>query len=172
MGKGKGKEEKGKGLEAPTSRRGSSTFARCPVPFALHRERRAFTIIELLVVVAIIGLMTALGFALFSEARAKSRDAKREKDVKTLQDTLSIYVTNANTYPTTDASGLFLIGTDAVSTTLIAAGSIQAMPFDPQNTGNFRYHYASTDGFTYTLTYYLETNTIPGKSAGQHTASP
>lgn len=133
---------------------------------------RGFTIIELLVVVAIIGLMTALGFALFSEARAKGRDAKREKDVKTLQDALSIYVTNANTYPTTDASGLFLTGTDAVSTALIAAGSIQAMPTDPQNTGNFRYQYASTDGFTYTLTYYLETNTIPGKSAGQHTASP
>ncbi|MDP3727526.1 MAG: prepilin-type N-terminal cleavage/methylation domain-containing protein, partial [bacterium] len=101
--------------------------------------RGGFTIIELLVVLAIISLMTALGFALFSEARAKSRDAKREKDVKTLQDALTIYVTNANTYPTTDTSGLYLTGTDAVSTAIIAAGSIQAMPADPQNTGNFRY---------------------------------
>ncbi|MBI4132441.1 MAG: type II secretion system protein GspG [Candidatus Sungbacteria bacterium] len=131
-----------------------------------------FTIIELIVVLAIIALMTALGFALFSEARAKSRDAKRERDVKTLQDALSIYVTNAASYPTTDAGGVYLTGSDAVSAALVSAGAIQAIPLDPQNVGSFRYHYTSTDGFTYTLTYSLETNSIPGKAVGEHTASP
>lgn len=139
--------------------------------FGISRQR-GFTIIELLVVIAIISLMTALGFALFSQARAKSRDAKRESDVKTLQSALSIYVTNASTYPTTDSSGIYLTGSDAVSAALVSAGAIQAIPLDPQNADNFRYQYTATDGFTYTLTYYLETNSIPGKSAGQHTASP
>ena len=137
-----------------------------------RRRGDGFTIIELLVVLAIISLMTALGFALFSEARAKSRDVKREKDIKTLQDALSIYVTNANTYPTTDSNGVYMTGSDAVSAALISAGAMQAVPLDPQNLNDFRYKYTSTDGFTYTLTYSLETNSIPGKSAGQHTASP
>ena len=133
---------------------------------------RGFTIIELLVVLAIIGLMTALGFALFSEARAKSRDAKREKDIKVLQDALAIYVTNAGTYPVTSSGEIYLTGSDAVSVTLVSSGAIQAIATDPQNTGNFRYRYVSADGFTYTLAYYLETNSIPGKGAGVHTASP
>lgn len=149
-----------------------SQFGIWNLGFVISGRRGGFTIIELLVVVAIIGLLTALGFALFSEARTKSRDAKREKDVKTLQDALSIYVTNASTYPVTDTNGVYLTGSDAVSSTLLSAGALQATPLDPQNVGNFRYKYTSTDSFTYTLTYYLETNSIPGKSAGQHTASP
>lgn len=148
-----------------------SCFGFRPSSFGV-RPRGGFTIIELLVVVSIIGLLTALGFALFSEARAKGRDVKREKDVKTLQDALSIYVTNANTHPVTDTNGVYLTGSDAISTALISAGALQAIPFDPQNVGDFRYKYTSPDGFTYTLTYYLETNSIPGKSAGQHTAGP
>ncbi len=150
----------------------SKPFTFYLLPFTYGRGRGGFTIIELLVVVAIIGLLTALGFALFSEARTKSRDAKREKDVKTLQDALSIYVTNASAYPVTDTNGVYLTGSDAVASTLIAAGALPAVPLDPQNVGNFRYKYTSTDGFTYTLIYYLETNSIPGKSAGEHTASP
>lgn len=135
-------------------------------------KRGGFTIIELLVVLAIISILTSLGFTLFSTARAKSRDAKREKDVKVLQDALTIYVTNAKTYPTTDSNGVYLDGGEAVSAALISSGAIAAMPRDPQNVNNFRYHYVSVDGFTYTVTYYLETNTIPGKSAGQQTAGP
>lgn len=134
--------------------------------------RGGFTIVELLVVLSIIALLTSTAFALFSTARAKSRDTKREKDVKVLQDALSIYVTNANTHPVTDAAGLYITGTDAVSTQLTASGAITALPQDPQNIGNFRYHYRSTDGFTYLITYYLETNSIPGKSAGQQQVGP
>ncbi len=152
--------------------RTKSQFGIWNLEFGISRGSGGFTIIELLVVLAIIGLLTALGFALFSEARAKSRDVKREKDIKTLQDALSIYATSASTYPVTDANGVYFTGSDAVSSTLVAAGALSITPLDPQNIGNFRYQYTSTDGFTYTLTYYLETNSIPGKSAGQHTAGP
>lgn len=135
-------------------------------------RRSGFTIIELLVVIAIMALLTAVAFALFSNARAKSRDSKREVDAKSLQDILALYVTNTRVYPITDASGVYLDGTDAVSIALVAAGAAPSIPRDPLNTGSYRYHYLSIDGTTYTITYYLETNTVPGKSAGQQQAGP
>lgn len=138
---------------------------------AQARSRRGFTLLELLVVVAIIGLLTALVFALFSAARAKSRDARREQDAKTLQQALALYIASNPTYPI-DVDGEYLTGADAVSVALISAGAISTTPRDPLNTGSYRYHYQSANGLTYTITYFLETNTIPGKSAGSQQASP
>ena len=146
-------------------------------------SRKGFTIIELLVVVAIIALLASAVIALFSSARARSRDAKREADIKTLQNALALYSTNTRIYPNpTPGAGICLTGSEAISTALINAGAISAIPLDPQQScgsgglpdaTNPHYHYTSTDGSTYTITYYLETDSIPGKSApGQYEATP
>jgi prepilin-type N-terminal cleavage/methylation domain-containing protein len=139
-------------------------------------SRRGFTIIELLVVVAIIALLASTVVALFSNARSRSRDAKRVGDIKELHDALAVYVTNTRTFPNpTIAGGICLTGSDAISTTLVGADAIKSIPRDPQqNCGsglptaaNPHYHYESLDGSTYTLWYYLETDSIPGKNPGQ-----
>lgn len=135
-------------------------------------SREGFTIIELLVVLSVIALFSSVVFALVSNTRANSRDAKREQDLKSLQDALAIYATNSGTYPVTGASGIYLTGNDSVSSALIASGVIPAIPLDPLNTNTFRYQYASADGFTYVLIYSLETSNIPGKSAGAQQAVP
>ena len=46
------------------------------------KTKKAFTLIELLVVIAIIGLLATLSVLALSNARIKSRDAKRLADVK------------------------------------------------------------------------------------------
>ncbi len=140
----------------------------------LHVEnpRSGFTIIELLVVLAIFGLLVSVTMVTIQNTRAKSRDATREEHVKTLQNALTLHVTNAQSYPVTDAAGVYLNGTDSVSTALISSGSIAAIPRDPLNSGDFRYHYLSANAQTYTITYYLEIDSIPGKSAGQQKAGP
>lgn len=140
---------------------------------------RGFTIIELLVVLAIIALIASVVVAMFSSARAKSRDATREENMKSLENALALYATNTRTFPhPTPAGGVCLgatDGSDTVSQQLVSSGAIGAIPRDPmQNcaTTNQQYHYTSTDGSTYTITYYLETSSIPGKSAGRQTVSP
>jgi len=149
---------------------------------ASHRRKpKGFTIIELLVVVAIIGLLAATSLALFSSARTKARDAQREEHIKTLQNAMALYATNSRVYPNPTASGgLCLTGSDTVSSALIGADALSAVPRDPGHScgsglpgaSNPHYHYESLDGTTYRLWYWLETSSIPGKSAGQQQATP
>lgn len=132
-------------------------------------NKKGFTIVELLVVMSIIVLLGSLILVQVSSSRARSRDAEREAEIKTLQNALAIYIVNNKLYPVYSGA---LSGADATSVALVNDGALQQVPLDPFNSGNYRYAYASTDGSTYTITYYLETNSISGKSAGVQTASP
>lgn len=133
--------------------------------------KTGFTIIELLVVTAIIALIASSVFVLLSQARAKGRDVTREQHIKTLQSALESFYTNARRYPPC-SPGEFITGTDCASVELVNAEALAASPRDPLNQGNFRYFYESADGADYALTYHLETNGIPGKSAGENRATP
>lgn len=137
----------------------------------VQSKLKGFTIIELLVVLAIAALLLSFTFALFSNARSKSRDATREAHMKTLQNALTLYATNNKTYPTTSGQGIDLTGADSVSTALKNSGAIASIPLDPLNASPYIYHYVSVDGITYTITYYLETSSVPGKNAGQQQVS-
>ena len=135
------------------------------------QKNRGFTLVELLVVTAIISLVGSVILVQIAEVRSKARDAQRERDIKTLQDALAIYVVDNRTYPVSNPS-VALTGLDPVSQELLNKETLPKVPLDPVNYNNYRYIYASVDGSTYLLTYYLETNTITGKPAGEHTAAP
>ena len=54
----------------------------------LLKKFRGFTIIEMMVVVAIIGALATVGLSTLNEARAKARDAIRVTDVRVIADAL------------------------------------------------------------------------------------
>lgn len=60
---------------------------------------KGFTLPELLVVMSIIGTLSAAGVVSFSSARASARDAKRVSDMKQIQTALELYFENNNHYP-------------------------------------------------------------------------
>lgn len=130
-----------------------------------------FTLIELLTVVAIAGMLLSGALVLFQGARAKSRDATREQHVKTLQNALALYANNLGVYPSA-ASEVVLSGSDAVSLALTGQDAITQVPSDPLNQGNYQYRYQSVDGTTYVIRYWLETDSVSGKPAGENTVSP
>ncbi|MEK7613170.1 MAG: prepilin-type N-terminal cleavage/methylation domain-containing protein [Patescibacteria group bacterium] len=60
---------------------------------------RGFTIVEIIVVVAVIGLLVILIVPSFSNSKVRTRDARRVNDIKTLAFALSQYYNDFGVYP-------------------------------------------------------------------------
>ncbi len=133
----------------------------------------AFTLIELLVVVAVIALLAVLVLFSIENIRAKSRDARRVTDIKSIQEGLAMFHNDYQLYPVYDG---YITGSDVMSSALIADGVIQGVPIDPLNDTmeavTYKYYYQSTQGKTYLIQYYLETDSIQSKNQGLNTVIP
>ncbi|MEA2113348.1 MAG: prepilin-type N-terminal cleavage/methylation domain-containing protein [Patescibacteria group bacterium] len=137
------------------------------------KKNLGFTLIEILVVVAVLGLLTTI--VLFSVAgiRAKSRDTRRVGDIKSIQEALGMYNNNHQFYPISDG---YITGNDAMSTALTDDLLISGAPVDPIDGEidgvTYKYYYQSLQGDTYVIEYYLETDSIHNKPQGLNTATP
>lgn len=68
-----------------------------------HIKQLGFTLIELMIVIAIIALLAAAGLASYSNSQKAARDSKRVQDVKTIQAALEQFQVQAGVYPGTGA---------------------------------------------------------------------
>lgn len=71
----------------------------------LKQKNNAFTLLELLVVISIIGILIALGIVSFSTAQQKSRDARRRGDIKAMQQGFEQYYAENKTYTDVCSAG-------------------------------------------------------------------
>lgn len=98
--------------------------------FHLTLERKlrnafGFTLVELLIVVAIIAILTVIGIVNYSSFIKSSRDAKRQSDLKMIQSALEAYHADQIAYP-----ALITFGGQ------LAVGSktyLTKVPIDPKN---------------------------------------
>jgi len=118
-------------------------------------NRKAFTLIELLIVIIILGILAALISGNFFTSLKKGRDAKRKADFEQIQRALEMYYEDKKTYPVT--AGLTFGSKFCENNPCGASDKVymQKVPNDPISGKDYEYVSTGTD---YKLFACLENN--------------
>lgn len=130
----------------------------------MDRKITGYTLIELMVVMSIIALLSAISIFALQGARRSSRDTQRKGDLEAIRSALELYKSDCGVYPNDSGGGDFntLYGGDDVfdtddgtcTVTGNAREYLTNIPVDPQGVNAYYYH--NTSNFEYVLCATLE----------------
>jgi len=103
--------------------------------YVQNKNLRAFTLVELLVVMSILGVLVTVALGAFRSSQARGRDAQRKSDLKQISSALELYYSDYGEYPDTLPWGVEFTDGKTVY--------FKAVPVDPVD--NFDYFYRLPD---------------------------
>jgi len=114
------------------------------------KNKKGFTLIEILIVVAIIAILASVVLVGLGPTQQSGRDARRLSDLHEVQNGLELFYNKCGYYPgeinagacgTTATTG-YSTGATPMNTALTSAGlQISTVPLDPTNSGVHIYYY-------------------------------
>lgn len=115
------------------------------------KNKKGFTIVELLVVISIMGFVSTLAITSLNSARMRARDAKRSADIRQIEKAVQLYHDKYGTYPqpcqgynTWSGHGANF-GNCNTNYILNIGEFLSLLPIDPSdNSGNNGYIYRAT----------------------------
>lgn len=112
--------------------------------------RKGFTLLELLIVIAILGVLASLTLVRLIGPEKSARDTRRKSDLRQYQESLEVYANRTNKYPASAATSNL--------SSLCATLGITACADDPQISGGWDSYKYQTDagGLQYVLWTRLE----------------
>jgi type II secretion system protein G len=120
--------------------------------FEERKIQRGFTLIELIVVMAILGLLATIGLVSFKSSQMKGRDAQRKSDLSQIQKAMEMYYNDYVGYPPAITGGQQLTDNKTLY--------MKEVPKDP-NGSNYCYE-TNTNKIWYRLYAKLENSQDPG----------
>ena len=115
-------------------------------------NKKGFTLVELLIVIAIIGILATLAVVALQNARQSARDAKRIADIRQIQTALELYYNARGQYPEQVTSSIEYDGDIYMATVPIA-------PTPPdgycQNNNNNYIYTQTNNGASYSISFCL-----------------
>jgi len=125
------------------------------------KMKKAFSLVELLVVITIIAVLSVVAYTAVGGQTVKARDAKRKQDLNTIQQALELYFAETGRYPYNNNDPIFDYDTDGdanLATGKIWKKHLSKIPTDPS--GN-SYIYAVSGTASYELAAVLEMDGDP-----------
>ena len=98
--------------------------------------KKSFTLIELMIVIAILAILAALISGNFITSLKKGRDAKRKSDFEQIKNALEMFYEDKKHYPSSLQFGGKLCENTCASGEKVY---MQLVPKDPLTTGNYQY---------------------------------
>lgn len=112
-----------------------SRLLRATIP-SMERPRRGFTVLEVLVATAVIGLLATVIFASLGGSREKARDVDRLNDMQQLQIALRLFAEQNGRYPSAaDGTCAYTTAFDpgGCLEALVTQGFLTELPTDPED---------------------------------------